>query len=242
MSVFLMKGFELEQGEAAMKVGTDGTVLGAYTIEWLLKRHIQPQLILDVGTGTGVIALMLAQKFSSAVVHAIEIDHGAAETARRNFSHSPFSSRLQLTEGDYGLVRAEDLTDRYDLIVSNPPYHNGSYLPEDERRQIARHSGTLPPEVFFGISSELLSPRGYIAVVLPSSQLPLYDHAASSFGLEMIHRCLIQTVAGKACKRVIGLWTRGEKSDCTEEQLTISSSEGYSDRYTELMRDFLTIF
>lgn len=62
-----MKGFELEQGEAAMKVGTDGTVLGAYTIEWLLKRHIQPRLILDVGTGTGVIALMLAQKFSSAV-------------------------------------------------------------------------------------------------------------------------------------------------------------------------------
>ena len=100
MSVFRMKGFELEQGEAAMKVGTDGTVLGAYTIEWLLKRHIQPRLILDVGTGTGVIALMLAQKFSSAVVHAIEIDHGAAETARRNFSHSPFSSRLQLTEGD----------------------------------------------------------------------------------------------------------------------------------------------
>lgn len=237
-----MKGFELEQGEAAMKVGTDGTVLGAYTIEWLRMRHIRPRLILDVGTGTGVIALMLAQKFSSAVVHAIEIDHGAAETARHNFSHSPFSSRLRLREGDYGLVRAEDLTDSYDLIVSNPPYHNGSYLPGDERRQIARHSGTLPPEVFFGISSELLSPRGYIAVVLPSSQLPLYDHAASSFGLEMTHRCLIQTVAGKACKRVIGLWTREEKRDCTEEQLTISSSEGYSDRYAELMRDFLTIF
>ena len=185
---------------------------------------------------------MLAQKFSSAVVHAIEIDHGAAETARRNFSYSPFSPRLQLREGDYGLVRAEDLTDSYDLIVSNPPYHNGSYLPGDERRQIARHSGTLPPEVFFGVSSDLLSPRGYIAVVLPSSQLPLYDHAASSFGLEMIHRCLIQTVAGKACKRVIGLWTRGENSDCTDELLTISSGEGYSARYAELMRDFLTIF
>ena len=242
MSVFRMKGFELEQGEAAMKVGTDGTVLGAYTIEWLRKSLILPQRILDVGTGTGVIALMMAQKFPSAVVHAIEIDHGAAETARRNFSYSPFSSRLQLREGDYGIVRAEDLTDRYDLIVSNPPYHNGSYLPGDERRQIARHSGTLPPEVLFGISSELLSPSGYIAVVLPLSQLPLYDRAASSCGLEMIHRCLIQTVAGKACKRVIGLWTRGEKRDCTEELLTISSGEGYSDRYAELMQDFLTIF
>ncbi len=242
MSVFHMKGFDLEQGEAAMKVGTDGTVLGAYTIEWMRKKLIRPRLILDVGTGTGVIALMLAQMFPSAEVHAIEIDHGAAETARRNFSHSPFSSRLRLTEGDYGSVRAEDLTDRYDLIISNPPYHNGSYLPGDERRQIARHSGTLAPEVLFGISSELLSPRGYIAVVLPSSELPLYDCTATSFGLQMVHRCLIQTVTGKACKRVIGLWVGGERIDCTEELLTISTRDGYSDRYAELMRDFLTIF
>ena len=242
MSVFRMKGFDLEQGKAAMKVGTDGTLLGAYTIEWLRKSLIQPQQILDVGTGTGVIALMMAQMFSSAEVTAIEIDHGAAETARRNFSHSPFSSRLSLREGDYGSVSSVTLPREYDLIVSNPPYHNGSYLPGDERRQIARHSGTLPPEVLFGISSELLSPSGYIAVILPMSELPLYDRAALSCGLEMVHRCLIQTIAGKACKRVIGLWTGGGQSDCTEELLTISTGDGYSDRYAGLMRDFLTIF
>ena len=237
-----MKGFDLEQGEAAMKVGTDGTLLGAYTIEWVRKSLIQPQRILDVGTGTGVIALMMAQMFPSAEVAAIEIDHGAAETARRNFSRSPFSSRLSLTEGDYGSVRSSSLHRDYDLIVSNPPYHNGSYLPGDERRQIARHSGTLPPEVLFETSSELLSPSGYIAVVIPMSELPLYDRAASSCGLETIHLCLIQTVVGKACKRVIGLWTGGGQSDCTEELLTISTRDGYSDRYAGLMRDFLTIF
>ncbi len=242
MSIFRMKGFDLEQGKAAMKVGTDGTLLGAYTIEWLRKGLIQPQRILDVGTGTGVIALMMAQMFPSAEVAAIEIDHGAAETARRNFSRSPFSSRLSLTEGDYSSVHSSTLPREYDLIVSNPPYHNGSYLPEDEQRQIARHSGTLPPEVLFGISSELLSPSGYIAVVLPTSALPLYDRAASSYGLDMVHRCLIQTVAGKSCKRVIGLWTGGAQSDRTEELLTISTRDGYSDRYAGLMRDFLTIF
>lgn len=242
MSVFRMKGFDLEQGKAAMKVGTDGTLLGAYTIEWLRKSLIWPQRILDVGTGTGVIALMMAQMFPSAEVAAVEIDHGAAETARRNFSRSPFSSRLSLTEVDYSLIRSGTLLHKYDLIVSNPPYHNGSYLPGDERRQIARHSGTLPPEVLFGISSELLSPSGHIAVILPTSVLPLYDRAALSCGLEMVHRCLIQTIAGKACKRVIGLWTCGGQSDHTEELLTISTSDGYSDRYAGLMRDFLMIF
>ena len=242
MSLFHMKGFDLEQGDAAMKVGTDGTLLGAYTIEWLRKMHIQPQRVLDVGTGTGVIALMLAQMFPSAEVTAIEVDHRAAETARRNFTSSPFSSRLGLAEGDYGSVRSGDLPGKYDVIVSNPPYHNGSYLPGDERRQIARHNGTLPPETLFGISSELLSPGGYIAVVVPMSALPLYDRAASTCRLDLLHRCLIQTMAGKACKRVIGLWSERGQSDCTEELLTISTRDGYSDRYASLMRDFLTIF
>jgi len=157
-SVFRFKQFEVHQDRTAMKIGTDGVLLGA----WAKTAH--PRRILDVGTGTGIIALMLAQRYPQGLIDALEIEANAAEQARYNFQLSPWHERLQLIQTDFNKFQTSD---RYDLIVSNPPYFDENYLSNDAGRNLARHNSHLRLENLLKKSKNLLNPQGSIQLILP---------------------------------------------------------------------------
>jgi len=130
-SVFRFKQFEVDQADCAMKINTDGVLMGAKA--W----HKEPKSILDIGTGTGVISLMLAQRFPAAVLHAVEVDEPACLRAQANFINSPFADRLQAYHCSFEQLNTGVL---YDLIVSNPPFYTRSLHNPDPRKQLAKHT------------------------------------------------------------------------------------------------------
>jgi len=156
--VFRFKQFEIRQDLTAMKVGTDGVLLGAWA------EVDNPRRILDIGTGTGLIALMLAQRFPTAQIDALEVETAAAEQALNNFEISPWKNRLHLIHSDFNEFQTEN---RYDLIVSNPPYFDEDYLSTDAGRNLARHSHSLRLKDLLLKSKKILSKQGSIQLILP---------------------------------------------------------------------------
>ncbi|MBQ4162283.1 MAG: tRNA1(Val) (adenine(37)-N6)-methyltransferase [Parabacteroides sp.] len=157
--MFQFKQFTIHHDRCAMKVGTDGVLLGAWA------NVIGCQRILDVGTGTGLIALMLAQR-SSAQIHAIDIDEAACLQATENVANSPFSKRVEIIHKDLETY-CHSCSSQYDLIVSNPPYFVDSLKCPDRQRNTARHTDTLSLESLLRDCHQLLTPKGVIALILP---------------------------------------------------------------------------
>jgi len=159
--MFQFKQFSVDQSGCAMKINTDGVLLGAIT------DAANPGAILDIGTGTGVIALMLAQRFTKAKVDAVEIDEIAAQTAERNFKGSPFDDRLTVYAEGF-----EDYFDqfperKYDLIVSNPPFYINSLKSPGAKKTLAKHTDLDFFEQFIKAVSKHLTPDGYCWLILP---------------------------------------------------------------------------
>jgi len=158
--MFKFKQFSINQDKTAMKVGTDGVLLGA----WTPTNH-NPFSILDIGTGTGLIALMLAQRTTAEQIDALEIDEDAYEQAVDNFENSPWSDRLFCFHA--GLDEfIEEPEDEYDLIVSNPPFYSEDYKTENEQRDLARFQDALPFEDLVEAADLLLSENGILAVII----------------------------------------------------------------------------
>ena len=149
---FKFKQFQIRQDRCAMKIGTDGVLLGA----WTTLAH-NPKSILDIGTGTGLIALMLAQRYEAETIDALEIDEGAYEQCVENFEASPWGDRLFCYHA--GLDEfLDEIEDQYDLIVSNPPFHTEEVPSGNAARDIARQNQSLPFEELIEGVSNLLSP------------------------------------------------------------------------------------
>lgn len=159
---FQFKKFTVWHDRCAMKVGTDGVLLGAWADVKGAGR------ILDVGTGTGLIALMSAQR-STALVDAVDIDEAACLQANENVRNSPFAGRVRVFHASLEAYRRETAT-RYDLIVSNPPYFIGSLKCPDAQRALARHTDSLPLQELVRDSRGLLAPQGRLALILPYDQ------------------------------------------------------------------------
>ena len=160
--MFHFKQFDIEDNGATMKVGTDALLLGT-----LATSPHTPLRILDIGTGCGVIALIMAQRFPNAQIDAIDIDKQTADIASNNFLCSPWNNRLHaqnISIQDF----SSDSEFTYDLIVSNPPFFSNSLRNENDRRRIARHDDCLPQEQLFFAASRLLSDKGLIAIIVPS--------------------------------------------------------------------------
>src|SRR5690554_7910080 len=157
-SIFQFKQFNIDQEGSAMKINTDGVLLAAKA------KAIAPKTILDIGTGTGVIALMLAQRFPEAEVHALEINKEASACAERNFENSAFSERLSLFYTDFQHFAPEV---SYDLIVSNPPFFINSLKNPDLSKTIARHAGSGFFEKLFSKTFEWLTHDGTFQLIWP---------------------------------------------------------------------------
>ncbi|UZD21222.1 methyltransferase [Algoriphagus halophytocola] len=193
-SWFRFQQFTVHQDRSGMKISTDAVMLGA------LATATSPRRILDIGTGTGVIALMLAQRFPNAQIEAIEIDEQAAEQAAENISASPFASRMNLIHG-----RLQDFTSAapYDLIVSNPPYFPDHLKAKDAQRNTALHTDELSFLDLISKAGELLQTGGGFWVILPPRQMLEFSAISENMGLNMVEKFTLQDKPGKRVQREI---------------------------------------
>ena len=232
MSGFRFKQFAVEQEDVAMKVGTDGVLLGAWANTDNAKR------ILDIGTGTGVIALQMAQRNPLAQIHAVEIDEAAAKRARANFDMSPWAERLTVAQS---AVQEFAPVEKFDLIVSNPPYFVDSLLPPDAKRSTARHTHDLSFEELDSAVCRLLADDGRFALILPVTEFEKYLALTQ---LHLVRRCDICPVEGGAVKRIMGEFAKQKTASIVHENIAIERGKrgDYTDDYRALTKEFYLKF
>ena len=232
---FRFKQFYIEDSKCAMKVGTDGVLLGAWCpldryADRIQNTEYRPNYkILDVGTGSGLIARMMMQRFPEAEVEGIDIDEAAVEQARENGVQA-FVSRLQEWKKEGG----------YDLIVSNPPYFQNSLKNPDKGRELARHTDSLSYEELIDHSTRLLRSEGQLALILPADKEAEMRQIAASKNLFLTHVTRVYSKESKPARRVL-LAFRYQISDIsrTEDTLILEDEKGgRSKAYQELTKDF----
>ena len=232
-SVFRFKAFEVDQTGCAMKINTDGVLIGG------IVTADAPSRILDVGTGTGVIAMMLAQRFPAAVVDAIEIDPAAAATAARNFSSSPFASRLSVHTGD---ILSFERDFRYDLIISNPPFFVNDLKNPEARKRLARHADE---DFFVGLIRKvatLLKPSGECWLILPVKQaqeLVVQAVLYKLFPKRIIH---VHSDESKPEIRQVICFSFANVAPVHEDFYIYAAQGVYTDAYISLLKDFFLAF
>lgn len=229
---FSFKKFKIDQDRCAMKIGTDGVLLGA----WTTIAH-SPASILDIGSGTGVIALMLAQRSTAKVIDAIEIDSDAYEQSVENFEMSPWGDRLYCYHA--GLDEfVEEVDDQYELIVCNPPFYTESVASGNLARDQARQSDFLPfHELVEGVS-KLLTQDGFFTTIIPFKEKDTFIALAATVGL-FPNACL--SVKGNptaAIKRVLLSFSKSNKSYKEDELVIETDRHSYTADYVKLTKDF----
>lgn len=229
---FQFKQFRIEQGKTAMKVGTDGVLLGAWT------NVDTASTILDVGTGTGLIALMLAQRSSSATILAIDVEDNAVLQAQENVENTPWSDRITVEKGDYRNF-LEKCSARYDLIVSNPPFFKQSLKPGLNARAVARHDHQLPHEVLVDRSIDLLTENGRLSIILPYVEGSVFIAMAAAKGLFCIRKTNVCPTPDSGIKRLLLEFSKIQQP-LVENNLVVEDKgrHGYSKEYLLLTGDF----
>lgn len=190
---FTFRQFHIEQDKCAMKVGTDGVLLGSWAKGG--KR------ILDIGTGTGLIALMMAQRFPDANIDAIEIDENAVIQATGNVLRSPFTKQIVVKH--CSLQTYSETKEKYDSIICNPPYFVDSLKSNDNNRTVARHTDTLPFNELIKCAYQLLTPNGHFSLVLPVESYRILEPEAILNGFSVIKKVLVKTTPSKQPKRIL---------------------------------------
>jgi tRNA1Val (adenine37-N6)-methyltransferase len=229
---FRFKEFRIYQKGAAAKVGTDAMLLGAWV------KPGTAENILDIGTGTGVLALMMSQK-CEAMIDAVEIEEKSAGLAAVNFEASPWSYRIQLFKDDFNQY-AQYCTLHYNLIVSNPPFFSRGYdegYSSESRRQARSQSALSYNDLLTGVQ-RLLSDDGYFALIIPAEQEEDFIKLAALHGLYPCSLCRVSSFENSPPKRLMLSLAR-EKEIFKEQELIIYRQPGrYSQQYIDLTQDF----
>ena len=225
---FTFKQFLVRQEHTAMKVGTDGVLLGAWAQGG--------SRILDVGTGTGLIALMMAQRFPDAKVVGIDIDGEACMQAKENISASKFSIRVEVMNVFLQELEVEEC---FDSIVSNPPFFIDSLHAPDERRTIARHNDTLPFGDLMSHSARLLSQEGVLSVVAPADLAGHLIGEAALAGLFLQRKIMVKTTPRKVAKRCLLAFGKHSADNFENVEVCLLDTEGNrSEWYDNITKDF----
>ena len=233
MSKFQFKQFSVEQDCTAMKVGTDGVLLGSWT-----PIENNPFSILDIGTGTGIIALMLAQRSAAEQIDALEIDEDAYEQATDNFENSPWNDRLFCFHA--GLDEfVEEPEDEYDLIVSNPPFHPEDYKSNNEQRDLARFQDAMPFEDLVEAADLLLSEKGIFSVIIPFKEEENFLALAAAYELYPLKITRVKGTPTTEIKRSLLAFSRNHTTDFPQDELIIETTRHqYTSEYIALTKDF----
>lgn len=244
---FRFRKFVVRHDRSSMKVGTDGVLLGAWAPVHLPSEHL-PCTILDVGTGSGLIALMLAQRTSElqdVQIDAIDIDDSSCEQAQGNFDASPWAERLHVAHcalQEWQMVHGTCQNGiYYDLIVSNPPYFVDSLKAPTAARCAARHNDTLPFGILIAESVRRLKPNGTLAVIVPCEAEDELQRLAATAGLQCIQRCYVHPKPERPAKRVMLAWRNNSAATPSGSTTSITLEDtqgGRSKAYQQLTKDF----
>lgn len=229
---FNFKQFTVQQDRCAMKIGTDGVLLGA----WVSLNH-NPESVLDVGAGTGILPLQIAQRCHAETIEAIEIDEAAFEQCVANFENSPWGDRLFCFHAS-AQEFASEMEEEYDLIISNPPFYSDEYKSEDDKRNTARFTDTLPFRDLAIFAYQFLSKKGIFALILPRKEEEQFIALALEVGLFPKRICRVKGTTTSEVKRSL-LEFSFEKKEVIFEELTIEISRHvYTEDYINLVKDF----
>ena len=234
MSLFKFKKFSLDDSKSAMKLGTDAVILGSFV------KSDNSKFILDIGTGSGIIALMLAQN-SQADIHAIDIDESSFLQAKDNFNNSNWASRL--TAFNISLQKYSLETNfKYDLIVCNPPFFINSLKSGDKRKNISKHNDLLSFDDLICGTKKLLSPKGKFCIILPFNESRIFKNKASENLLFCNESVFIKPKTNKSVNRVIMNFSF-HKTTAVQKNLTIRNNNNtYTQEYIELTKKFYLNF
>lgn len=231
---FTFKKFYIDHSRCAMKVGTDGTLLGAWAEVPAEGR------ILDIGTGTGLIAIMVAQRTSSARITAIDIDPDCIVQARDNVATTEWHERIEVVHSS---LQEFASTEPFNMIISNPPYFVDSLLSPDASRTTARHTETLSfTDLVQGVE-RLLAPDGRFTLILPPAEMAQFLTAARG-RLYIQRRCEVWTTPQSGVRRIMAELSFTPNASPKSEKLIIEEHgpQGYSEEYKRLTRDFYLKF
>lgn len=243
---FKFKQFEVHQLQSAMKVGTDGVILGA----WASARE-QDRSILDIGTGTGLLALMMAQRTAHLnpppMIDAVEIETLAAAEALFNITNSPWSDRICVHECSFQQLAYQmaQKGQKFDLIISNPPYFVDSSLSTQAARTAARHAALLPyDDLISGVNSILDRERGRFVAIFPSQEGGIFIAKAAASGLFCNRRLNVRHLQERPIKRMVCQFSHHPTPEIEESELIISHGldQQYTTQYMELTKDFYLRF
>ena len=229
---FKFKEFSVNQDQCAMKIGTDAVLLGAWA-----SLETNPFAILDIGAGTGVLGLMLAQRSHAEVIDAIEIDDDAYEQCVDNFEFSPWGDRLFCYHASLEEF-AEEIDDEYDLIICNPPFYAEDYKTENESRDLARFQDAMPFNHLLESISILLSPEGSFNVIIPFNEEENFIKLANNFLLFPNRICHVKGNPETEIKRSMLAFSFRESETTTTDLIIETERHQYTQDYINLTKDF----
>ena len=230
--MFTFKQFTVNQDRFAMKIGTDGVLLGAWAP--LINN---PNAILDIGAGTGILSLMLAQRSTAEQIDAIEIDEDAYEQCVENFETSPWGDRLFCFHA--GLDEfVDDPEDKYDLIISNPPFYAEDFKTDDSQRDMARFQDAMPFEELIEAAALLLSDNGIFSVIIPFKEEAKFVSMCKELDLFPLQITRVKGTPTSDIKRSLLAFTRIEQTPLIDELTIEISRHQYTPEYIALTKDF----
>lgn len=230
-TLFRFKKFQVKQAECAMKINTDGVLLGAWC------DFHKPIKILDIGTGSGVIALMLAQRFPESQITGVEIDTASCLEAQYNVEYSPFAERVSVI-GQAIQEFSKSSIEKFDLIVSNPPFFSGGTLSASQERSKVRHTIKLPHNELLRSAYNLLSPEGAFSVILPHIEGLRFIEMAEQYRLYCSKLCEVRSFPEYPVERLI-IELQKNKTTLLKSKINIRSTEkNYSEEYVKFTKDF----
>lgn len=233
MGIFRFKQFDIDDRGCGMKICSDSVTFGA----WFLPPFGAAKSVLDIGAGSGLLALMAAQCMPSAIITGIEIEECASEAAAHNFKGSPWAERLTVAVTDFSLF---ELDTQPDIIISNPPFFTSGMLASDVRRAGARHEATLTAASLLSFASRHLHRDGHLGVILPADRVDDTVFKAELAALKLRRLCFVVPRAGKAPVRALFDFSPSD-GPITEENIVIRNADGeFTPEYISLVQPFYT--
>jgi len=228
---FSFKQFTIYQDHCSLRVATDSCILGA----WYAQKKLSADYILDIGSGTGLLTLMLAQKTSS-IIHGIEIEPSCFSQLVENINQSPWPEKCFAKQGD---VRSFPFTNQYDFIISNPPFFEGQLVAGDIKKDLAKHSTSLSLSELFNVVKKILNPQGSFGILLPYSRTEEATTSAAEFGLFCTEKLFIKQTTGHTFFRTIMTFEKKNSGTSVQHEFPIRDEKNeYSPEFTTLLKEY----